>query len=372
MLKRDFSKSKKDYILKNKFILITIVALLVASVIFSVIVGFNTTPEFDGGYMFSVNVGKEVSASKLDDYTDKIDSILNKNNLELYSVQFKGEGELSSLQITYMGNTSISKAEKVNSAIAGYLKIDLEEITNHEFLEPTIKSSDYIYTAVACLLILIGAVIFAIFRYNIGYALSMLGAGVFSVFGIIGIYGLLQLKVTNFIFTAVLLTMSFSLVQSLLLFESMRKLSKKSEYKNDLSNCLVQGVKEIAKPLEFSSIALFVVGLIFVIFGTSLTRQIAVGYLFSVVIAIASFLFILPFVYNLIMDKIRINKSNRQETESVEDKKTSANIEMVNTTKEVDNNIETPNVVENAEDNKNENADEVVMEKADKATSSND
>ena len=201
MLNRDFSKPKKDYILKNKFVLLALAVIMIASIIVTSILGVNTTPEFDGGYMFSVKVGHEITDAKLEKYTKEIDAILDDNKLDVYSVQFKGEGELSSIQVTYTGEPTINKINKVNKAVSSYFKVELNNISDHEYLEPTIENEDYIYTAVACLIVLLTAVVFTIFRHNIGYALSMLGAGLMSVVSFVLLFGLIRLQATNVIFS---------------------------------------------------------------------------------------------------------------------------------------------------------------------------
>ena len=81
MLSRDFTKPKKEYLFKNKFVIIAIAVVLFLSIVMTAVFGFNTTPEFDGGYMFSIEVGKDLTNSNISKYTDKIDNILVLYNL---------------------------------------------------------------------------------------------------------------------------------------------------------------------------------------------------------------------------------------------------------------------------------------------------
>lgn len=326
MLNRDFSKTKVEYLKKNKIALIIIGCFLLAGILFLSICGMNTSPDFSGCKKFEILVGSEVSNKDLDDYSNKINSALNNNNCELYTLTFKGEGDNSTLEVKYTGKTNQEKIDKINSTIATKLELSVSNISEHEKVSKTVRSTDYIYTALACLLILIFALIFVWARHNLAYGMCLLGTSLFSFVALIFTMSILRIQIGASFFFMVVASILFTSFTSLILFENMREVRKNKDYKNDLSKQLVLGLKNMTKELQFGYIGLFLLGFLFVIFGTQASRLVALVFMFTVLISMMSVVFILPFIYNLIADKAKFKKVS---TANKATKKTSEQAEFV-------------------------------------------
>lgn len=305
MLNRNFSESKKTYIAKNKWTLIGIGVILLIGILVASIFGFNRNPDYVGCNVVNVNVGTTVSESKLDDYNSKLEKVFASNDLNLYSVQLKGEGAETTLEIKYTGKAEDTKIASLNNDMASELKVDLAQISAHKKVSATVDSTDYIYAVLAGLLILVFASIFVAIRHNLSYAICTLGAGAFSVLAMLCAYAILRLEISSSFIFVVIASMVFTIFEALIWFENMRDVRKNKEYKDDLNKHLTLGQKNTQKQLQFTSIALFSVGLIFVIFGTRLSRNIALSFMFAIVMALVSLMFVLPFIYNLTADKVK-------------------------------------------------------------------
>lgn len=305
MLNRDFSKSKKIYLAKNKWTLIGIGVVLLIGILIAGIFGFNRNPDYVGCNMVNVNIGETVSDSDFDDYNSKLNTVFASNDLNLYSVQLKGEGAETTLEIKYTGKSNDTKIADVNSQIANELKVDISKISAHKKVSATVDSTDYVYAVLAGLLILVFASIFVAIRHNMSYAICTLGAGAFSVLAMLCTYAILRLEIGASFMFVVVASMVFTIFEALIWFENMRDVRKNKEYKDDLNKHLTLGLKNTNKQLQFTSISLFSVGLIFVIFGTKLSRNIALSFMFAIVIALVSLMFVLPFIYNLTVDKVK-------------------------------------------------------------------
>lgn len=319
MLNRDFSKSKREYIKNNKALLIVLSLFIIVGIIVSSIFGFNTNPDFTGGYVVDVNIGTEISDAKLDKYENKINTLLNENKLSLYSVQIKGEGQNTTLEIKYTGKLTEDKINKLNAGFIAELDAETTDFEHLEFSK-TVSSSDYVYTIMAGLIILLVASIFVIFRHNIAYALALMGAGLFSVLGLLSTYGILRLTMGMPIFFISIATLIYTIYESLILFEKMREVATIKEDRNDKSKHIVVGMKNSATRLQYTSLALFFVGFLFVVFGTGISRTVALGFMFAVILSLVSVTLVLPFVYNLAIEKVavkikKISEKSKKETD---------------------------------------------------------
>ena len=316
MLNRDFSKPKREYLNKNKALIIVLALFIVIGIVVTAIFGFNANPDFTGGHVVDIKFTQEISDKELDNYEEKINSILAENNLSLHSVQLKGEGDNSVLEVKYTGKLTEDKINKINASFV----TELDDVVNsfeHLKFTKTVSSSDYIYTIMAGLIILVIASIFVIFRHNIAYAISLMGASLFSVLGLLSVYGILRLEIGLPIFFITIGCLIYTIYESLILFEKMRDVASIPENKNDKSKHIVMGMKNTANRLQYTSLGLFFLGFALVVFGTSLSRAIALGFMFAIILSLVSVSIVLPFIYNLTIEKVtlktrKVNSSDKE------------------------------------------------------------
>ena len=116
MINRDFTKSSKQYLNKNKFILIALGVILALGIIMLSVFGFKGGIEVKGYNTFSVKLGSIYQADELDDYTEDISENLSSQNANLQSVQITGEGGLTTLVVKYTGK--LKDVESFNQTLA--------------------------------------------------------------------------------------------------------------------------------------------------------------------------------------------------------------------------------------------------------------
>lgn len=348
MLNRDFSKSKREYISKNKALLIVLALFLVVGIVVTAIFGFNANPDFTGGNVVDIQLTEEISDKELDKYENKINSILSENKLSLYSVQLKGQGDNTVLEVKYTGKITEDKINKVNASFVLELDNVVADFEHLEFSE-TVSSSDYIYTIMAGLIILVLASIFVLIRHNIAYAISMISAGLFSVLGLMCVFGILRLEIGLSFFFIAIAALVYTIYESLILFEKMRDVASIPENKNDKSKHIILGMKNNAHRLQYTSLGLFFLGFVFVVFGTSLSRSIALSFMFAIILTLLSIAIVLPFIYNLTIEKVTV-KTRKVKAEKNETKKELKEVkkqeDKQEENKEVENTENTEEVVE--------------------------
>ncbi|MBQ3502620.1 MAG: hypothetical protein IJA72_03045, partial [Clostridia bacterium] len=103
MISRDFSKSGKEYIKQNKFVLIALAVIIALGVIMLAVFGFNGGSDVKGYNTFSITMGEDYQVSKLGNYTDEIKYALADRNADLQSIQVTGEGDYTTLVVKYSG-----------------------------------------------------------------------------------------------------------------------------------------------------------------------------------------------------------------------------------------------------------------------------
>lgn len=325
MINRDFTKSGKQYIKQNKFVLIALAALMLAGVIMlCVFGGFKGGSDVSGYNTFSVKIGLEYKADKLDNYTEDININLAENKAELISVQLTGEGDSTTLVVKYSGN--VADITKLNQELATDLGLDAAKVGPHTFVGSTLASNDYIYTVVAGLVILTLAVIYIGIRYNLACAITAMGCSLLSVALLMALTAIFRFTVNSSFLAINVITLVLTLVESVMLFDSLEKERAKLEDKNDRAAQVSNTLKANSFRQKFTYGALFALALIFIVLMPSTIKQASLIMLFAVVTVLFVTVYALPFLWCLtitqVSDKIRVkkekNKKAKQTVEEVE------------------------------------------------------
>jgi len=148
------------------------------------------------------------------------------------------------------------------------------------------------------------------------------------------------------------------------LFEAMREVAVHPDDRKDFNKHLVVGFKKVSPKLQFSAVALFVVGLMFVLFGTTSTRATSINMMFGVLMALLAVTFVVPFVYNLSIDKVKNNRLliKREKSKDSETKTTKTTIQEKSENKE--ESIKNSESLNNKEETStSEQADETLEQK---------
>ena len=130
MLKRDFTKSNKEYFSKNKITLISVAVFILVGILVAVIFGFNGNFEMKGYYEFSITVTAETNCSE---YSKTIKEVVNEYGADYDSVSIFDEGDNTQIIVRYMNSLSAEEKETLNKTLANKLTIYIEDINENYF-----------------------------------------------------------------------------------------------------------------------------------------------------------------------------------------------------------------------------------------------
>ena len=310
MINRDFSKSGKQYIKQNKFVLISLAVILVVGIIMLSVFGFKGGADVKGYNTFSINIATQYEVDKLEDYTKQINDTLSKHDAKLYSVQVTGEGDSTTLIVKYNGN--IKDVSRFNGDLSFEMKVGINKYSEHTKVGASLTSKDYIY-AVACGLIIITlAVIYSAWRYNLAFGITEFASSLLGV-GLLMAFTAIFILTINSSFLAInIITILLILGENFMIFDSLEKERAKLKDKSDRSTQLVNTLKANSFRQKFMYVAIFAIALVFVILMPNVIKQASLIALFATVVAMFVTVYAIPFVWCLtitqVSDKIRVKK----------------------------------------------------------------
>ncbi len=310
MINRDFTKSNKHYINRNKFVLILLSAILVLGVVMLCVFGFKGGSDIRGYNTFSINIGSTYKADELDDYTEDINECLSEQDAELYSVQVTGEGDLTTLVVKYRGK--VKDNAELNNSLSADLGVLASSISATTKVSPSVTSKDYIYTIAGGLIILTIAVIFIAFRYNLACAMTSFATSLLGVMLLMALTAIFRFTINSSFLAINIITMLLILGENFMVFDSLEKERGKLADKNDRSTQLRNALKANSFRQKFMYGAIFAICLIFVVLMPSAIKQASLIMLFAIVVTLFVTVYAIPFVWCLtitqVSDKIRVKK----------------------------------------------------------------
>ena len=208
----DFLRYKKIY---------AFISLLVIGVgLFSVLKwGFNYSIDFVGGSNFEYQLDKDVKKEDLKKVftSNKVEVIEIRKNAKLYSIRTKAINE--------------QQENVVKKSITQQLKTKII-VLRSETVGPTIGKETLKKTLIASLIAVIGILLYISYAFkSFNYALAAIIALFHDVIVVIGMYSLIShffgAELDTLFVTALLTTMSFSVHDTIVVFDQMREYQKK-------------------------------------------------------------------------------------------------------------------------------------------------
>ena len=295
MLNRDFSKSNREYFKKNKFPIIILLAFLLIGIIVVACFGMNSNFELSGYNEFSVRVGSD--SANYNEYIDKIQSAINSENGDYDSFSIMGEGDDTRLIIRYNRNLNSEEQSNVNDIIAEDLSITIESISSHSYVSPVVENTDYIFTALTIILILILASIFAYFRYNTASAFTTIISSIIGTLMFISIGAILRLEIGMSYFAMLVIINLLIMFFAFNIFEHIRE--KNWLQTDEYSTAINSSMKANRFRLCALNIGIFLIGLLLVILAPSSIKYIALNIMFLAVVVLAVELYVVPFCWSV-------------------------------------------------------------------------
>ena len=314
MLNRDFSKSNKEYLNKNKFVLIAVVVFLLVGVIIAVCLGFNTNFELRGYNEFTISVTEEQTSNNAN--IETIRGVVNAHGGKCDIVSVAGVGDNSKYIVRYLKDFSQDTIIEVNELLSKKLEVDVDSISAHVDVKPVVKATDYVYTATTILLLITIGCIFAYFRYNAASALTLIISCVFGTLSFMCIGAILRLSIgMNYFAMLVILNVLIAYV-NFDIFENMRETSwlGTGDYKTALETAL----KASRFRLCAIFIGLMILGVVFVLTSYAI-KYVSLNVLFIPVVLACVAFYVIPFAWSMFITVCKKKKYNVKVTNETKD-----------------------------------------------------
>lgn len=303
MLKKDFTKSNKVYIAQNKVPIIILCLLVVVGIIIAAVFGMNGNFEFKGYNEFSVKVGSE-NSSKFSNYQTEISKIVNSFGGGFDNLSVFDEGDNQQLIIRYTNNLSGAEQLEINAQVAEKLSVDASFVSEHVKVQPVVRATDYVYTATAVLIVVAIASVFAFVRYNGASALSLILSCSLGTLSFLCLAAIIRLKIGMSIFALIVALNLLIIYFAIQLFETIKESSWLAT--GNYSEAMEDALKKSKFRMCFVSIAVAVLGLLFVAAAPLALKCVSLNIMFVAVVALAAASCLVPFVWNLFITKSKI------------------------------------------------------------------
>ena len=317
MLKRDFTKSNTEYFRKNRNILIAIGVFLVIGILVFAIFGMNGNFEISGYNEFSITVG-EKKAEDYHEHNNSVGKIINSHGGKFDTLLIHGDGDDTKYIVRYLDDINETKILEINKLVAEEVGVDLNKISSHTHVNGSVTNADYVYTAVAILLLVVIASIFAYARYNGASAMSVIIACLLGTFGFISIGSILRLSIGMNYFALLVILNLMIIYVAINLFESMHNSSWLVS--RDYSAAMENALKTTKFRISVVGIGLLLIGLLLVLIAPITIKYVAVNVMFMAVTVLAVGWFVVPFVWNVFITRCKQRRSKVKASDIAADK----------------------------------------------------
>lgn len=302
MLRRDFTKSNKEYFKSNKKVLISIAVFLLVGILIFAIFGLNGNFEIIGYNEFTVNVNEKI-ADDINKYHSEIGNIIDSYDARFDNVRITGEGDNTQFVVRYLRDLKEKDVLEINKLVADELGVDQASISAHVHVKPIVKNSNYLYTALAILLLTVIVTIFAYVRYNGASALAIIIANLLGTMAFLSISALLRLSVgMSYLALLVILNMLIDYC-AINLFETMHKSSWLMS--GDYATAIGTAIKKSKFRMIALTVGVMAVGIMMVLFAPSAIKYLSLNLLFMAVVLLAVALYVIPFVWSVFITMCR-------------------------------------------------------------------
>ncbi len=302
MLNRDFTKTNNEYFKTNRTVLISIAVFLAIGILMFAIFGMNGNFEVAGYNEFTV----QVNEAKRDDFVvsqREVGDIINSYGGEFDTMTIYGEGDDTEFVVRYMDKLTASEQDEVNSLVAEKLGVDISSVSQHKKISSMTKNSDYVYTAVSILLIVLIATIFAYARYNGASAMAMLIACLLGTLGFMSIGSIFRLAVGMSYFSMLVILNMLIAYFAINMFETMHKSSWLTS--GDYSTAIRTTVNSSKFRMIAICFSVLFIGLAFVLIAPSALKYVALNIMFMAVTLLAIGLYVIPFTWSVFITRSR-------------------------------------------------------------------
>lgn len=302
MLRRDFTKSNKEYFKENRNFLIAIGVFLLVGLLVLAIFGMNGNFELKGYNEFSV----VVTENKKEDFNrhkSEISSIINSYDGKFDCMSIYGEGDDTKFVIRYINDINAETIVEINNLVAEELGVDVDKVSEHVQVNASVRTKDYVYTIASILLIVTLVGIFSYVRYNGASSLAAIIGCVLGTLGFVSFGSILRLSIGMSYFAMLVMLNLLIAYLAINLFETMHKSSWLVS--GDYATALQTAIKTSKFRTAVISVGLILIGLLFVLIAPLTIKYTAVNIMFMAVTVLATALYVVPFVWNVFITMCR-------------------------------------------------------------------
>ncbi len=252
--------------LKYRWLYFLISAIVIGSGIFSIVRwGYIYSIDFVGGS----NLEYQVDEGDRGDMGDRVKNVLKENKIE-------------AIYVSVDKNIILVRAKAIDEKKEADFKKSLENslkskitVLRSETVGPSLGRETMIKTGLASLLAVVGILIYMSFAFKgINFALAAILALFHDFFVVIGMYSLLShffgAQVDTMFVTAVLTTMSFSVHDTIVIFDKIREYMK-SEGRGNIDNYVNKALTEtIVRSLNNSMTIIFMLVALVLLGGSTI------------------------------------------------------------------------------------------------------
>lgn len=313
MLKRDFTKSNKEYFKNNRNYIIAFGVFLLVGILLFAILGMNGNFELKGYNEFSVVV-TEKAKEDFSSQKREVSSIINSYDGKFDTMLIYGEGDDTKYVVRYLNDLNDETVLEINKLVAEKLGVELDVVSEHVKVDGSVQTKDYVYTSAAILVLITIVSIFSYVRYNAASSLAIILGCLLGTLGFMSFGSILRLSIGMSYFGMLIILNLLIMYLSINLFETMHKSSWLVS--GDYETALQTALKASKFRTTVIAVGLILVGLLFVLIAPLTIKYTAVNIMFMAVTVLGVSLYLIPFVWSVFITmcrrreyKIKINNA---------------------------------------------------------------
>lgn len=280
---------------KNKFILLSVVLLLIGS-IFLITTGANLGVDFTGGTSITV-VNQEVSSADLELLLKEKDYIIEKITTTEEEINIILSEALEKDNITELKNTLLDEMQLESDIYV------VSSVVKKELVKNAIKS---------LILSSIGIIIYVAIRFKFNYAISGIIALVHDVLFTVLFFIIFKIEIDSVFIAAILTIIGYSINDTIVTFDIIRE-NYKTKYKDnitepaELDNLVDISIKRTLYRSILTTITTIVPVIILLLFGSKEIMNFNIALLVGFIAGVYSSIFISNMLW-LYLEKRKISK----------------------------------------------------------------
>lgn len=309
-LAKKISDSKVNFLSHMKYYLAVVIALLVSAIFIVSFLGINADFDYKGGTVLTVVSNGVKEEDKYNEMCNKIENILNENNVSISSFQYEESAYGDAIVVKIL-----NKDNAVNNTIKTKLNTELgynvEDLVEKNYVQTSVVDATAINSTKMATLALFVALailtIVSIFRYNFSIAINYLVSTLLNLIIVFASIIICRIPVNVSITVSFAVVLLISTIFNLLFFKQVKQNSLDENLKDktrvEIANITL---REIFSPLTIIAVVLIITFVLLAGFGTMQIRAFAIPCLIGVIFSALSTYYFTPSFWNKVNIKRKI------------------------------------------------------------------